>query len=184
MKTRIYSILLAIFALVFTSAAGARAQEHQHQHGTQKPPAHTDKQSEMDMSAMMNEPHHLLAIAYVQNISAFAATLHMQAGQAKALDADFARAVASEIRRSFDSMQQHLQESKNSMPADMQSHMGMMLQGADEHITQIRQHLTQLEKDVQADTLNSKSIAEHAAQIHTHADAMSKSHGGHEGHKM
>lgn len=184
MKIRIHSIVLAIFAIVFTSAAGAGAQEHQHQQGAQKPPAQTNKQGGMDMSAMTNEPHHLLAMAYVQNISTFAATLHMQAGQDKPLDAEFARAVAGEIRRSFDSFQQHLQESKNSVPADMQSQMGMMMQGSYEHISAIRQHLTQLEKDVQPDALNSKSITEHAAQIHIHADEMSKSHGGHEGHKI
>ena len=180
MKTRMYSIILAIVTLALVSAVSATARQ-QHQHGGQTPPAQSGKQ--MDMSAMMNDPHHLLATAYARNISTFAAVLHEQAGKSNSVDADLARAATAEIRRSFDTMQQHMQEHMKGMTGDMQSHMSMM-QGADAHVSAVRQHLTALERDVQADTLNAKSIADHAAEIHKHADEMSDAHGGHEQHKM
>ena len=178
MKKRMCSIVLTTITLVFAGAVGVMAQ-HEHQHGGQ-PPAQSGKP--MDMSAMMNDPHHLLAMAYARNISTFAAVLHEQAGKANSVDADLARAATAEIRRSFDAMQQHMQEHMNGMGGNMQSHMSMM-QGADAHVSALKQHLTALERDVQADTLNAKSIADHAAEIHKHADEMSGAQGGHE-HKM
>lgn len=179
MKTRMCAIILAIITFAFVSVAGAAAQ-HEHQHGGQNPPAQGGKP--MDMSAMMNDPHHQLAMAYARNISTFAAVLHEQAGKSNSVDADLARAATAEMRRSFDAMQQHMQEHMNGMSGDMQSHMSMM-QGADAHVSAIKQHLTALEREVQADTLNAKSIADHAAEIHKHADGMSGMQGGHE-HKM
>ena len=179
MKTRMCAIILSIITFAFVSVAGAVAQ-HEHQHGGQNPPTQGGKP--MDMSAMMNDPHHLLAMAYARNISTFAGVLHEQAGKSNSVDADLARAAAAEIRRSFDAMQQHMQELMNGMGGDMQSHMSMM-QGADAHVSAIKQHLAALERDVQADTLNAKSIADHAAEIHKHADGMSGMQGGHE-HKM
>ncbi|HKQ05608.1 MAG TPA: hypothetical protein VJ464_10780 [Blastocatellia bacterium] len=179
MKARVYSTVLAIITFAFVSVVSAMAQ-HEHQHGGQKPPAQSGKPA--DMSAMMNGPHHLLAMAYARNISSFAAVLHEQAGKSNSVDADLARAATAEIRRSFDAMQQHMQEHMNGMGGDMQSHLSMM-QGADAHVTAIKQHLTALERDVQADTLNARSIADHAAEIHKHADEMAGAQSGHE-HKM
>ena len=197
MGRRIKSFVFAVMMLTLISATGAMAQQ-EHQHGAQKPPAQNNKQMDMqhgsmDMSAMMNEPHNLLAMAYVKNISTFAATLHEQAGKSSALDADLARAATAEIRRSFDAVQQHLQQHMSSMGGSMQSHSGMshsgmsnsgMMGDSDAHIAAIKQHITALERDVQADTLNAKSIADHAAEIHKHADELSNAHGSHEGHKM
>ena len=179
MKTRVCLIVLTIITFTVVGVTTTTAQ-HEHQHGGQQPPAQGSKP--MDMSAMMNDPHHLLAMAYARNVSTFAAVLHEQAGKANSVDADLARAATAEIRRSFDAMQQHMQEHMNGMGGNMQSHMSMM-QGADAHVSALKQHLTALERDVQADTLNAKSIADHAAEIHKHADEMSGAQGGHE-HKM
>ena len=78
---------LAVIALMLFSAVGALAQT-EHQHDTQKPSPSTGVQSKkpmqhdmskMDMSKMMNEPHHVLAMAYMQNMGTFAKALRDQA---------------------------------------------------------------------------------------------------------
>ena len=69
MKTKAYTTILAVIALMLVSAVGALAQRER-QDGAQKPMQHD--MSKMDMSSMMNEPHHALAMAYMQNIGTFA----------------------------------------------------------------------------------------------------------------
>lgn len=184
MKTRLYLVTLSAIALFLMSAAGANAQ-HEH-HGQPKPPAQTGKEDSkqsgsMDMSQMMREPNHVLARAYLQNVATFARALRDQVGSAKSVDVDFARAAVAEMRRSFDAMQQRLTEHKKSMPADMQSHMGMM---QDEHVTQIRQALELLERDVQADAPVASKLTGRADEIIKHIEMMATSHGGHKEHKM
>ena len=72
MKTKAYTTILAVIALMLVSAVGSLAQTER-QHGTQKPMQHD--MSKMDMSSMMNEPHHALAMAYMQNIGTLARSL-------------------------------------------------------------------------------------------------------------
>ncbi len=175
--------LVLIVALVFVGAGSAMAQ---HQHGEQKPPAQSGKKTDahqhgsMDMSAMMNEPHHLLAMAYVKNISSFAAILHHTGEASNSIDGDLVRAATAEIRRSFDAAQQHIQQHLNGLGPDMQAHKSMV----DAKLVAFRDHISALERDAQASGSNAKSIASHAAEIHKLADEMTKSAGGHEGHKM
>ena len=76
MKTQPYTTIPAIIALMLFSGVGALAQP-EHQHDADKPLQ--QDMSKMDMSSMMNEPHHALAMAYMQNIGTFAKTLHNQA---------------------------------------------------------------------------------------------------------
>src|SRR5450759_307353 len=104
MKTRAYTRILAAIALMLFSAVGALAQAEP-QHGAQKPMQHD--MSKMDMSGMMNEPHHALAMAYMQNIGTFARALHNQAEGGGPLSAKFASAAVAEIKRSLDQMEEH-----------------------------------------------------------------------------
>lgn len=183
MRQNVRSTVVLIVALLFIGAGSAIAQ---HQHGEQKPPAQSGKTTDahqhgsMDMTAMMNEPHHLLAMAYVKNISAFAAILHQRGDASATIDGDFARAATAEIRRSFDAAQQHIQQHLNSLGADMQPHKSMV----DAQLVALRDHISALEREAQAASPNAKNIAAHAAEIHKSADEISKALGGHEGHKM
>lgn len=165
MKNRTISMIVAISALVFTSAIGAA----QHQH-----PAQTDQQKSgsMDMSKMMQEPHHVLAMAYVQNLATFAKALRDQVDSTKTVDGEFARAAVAEMRRSFDSMQQHMADHMKAMPADMQSHMGMMMQGMDAHVSAIKQSLAALEREIQADTPSASKVSTSAGEIVKHSGEM------------
>ena len=169
MKSRTVSMIVAIFALVFTSAAGA-AQQHQH-------PAQTDQQKSgsMDMSKMMQDPHHVLAMAYVQNLATFAKALRDQVDSTKTVDGEFARTAVAEMRRSFDSMQQHMADHMKAMPADMSSHMSMMMPGMDAHVSAIKQSLTALEREIQADTPSASNVSASAGEIVKHTGEMGSS---------
>jgi len=175
MKTRAVSMTVAIFALVFTSALGAVAQHEQH--GQMK-------SGSMDMSKMMQEPHHVLAMAYHQNLATFAKALHEQATRASSVNVEFARAAVAEMRRSFDQMKQHHHEHMQTMSAEMHTQMSGMMQQMETHQTELNTQLTALEQEVQPTTPDAKKVSTLATSVHTHLDAMSKMHQGSEGSKM
>jgi cytochrome c556 len=171
MTTRASTTVLAVIALMLFPAVGAMAQE-EHRQDTQKPMQ--QDMSKMDMPAMMNEPHHALAMAYMQNIGTFAKTLHTQAEGSSPLDAEFARAAVAEIRRSLDSIEEHHGEHMKTMSAEMRSHMATMMKDMEMHRTMLKDAVSALEKDVTADHLDSKQIAADSDDILKHLDEMSK----------
>lgn len=174
---RSFSAIAAVLVLVCASAVGATQHEH-HGQANQKP------SGSMDMSKMAQEPHHVLAMAYMQNLSTFAKTLRDQVDSTKAVDAEFGRAAVAEMRRSFDSSQQHISDHMKAMPADMQSHMGMMMQGMDAHLSAIKQAITALEREIQADSPSAARVSMNAGDIVKHIAEMGASHGEHKDHKM
>ena len=171
MKTKAYKTILAVIAMMLFSAAGALAQT-EHQHGAQKPMQHD--MSKMDMSSMMNEPHHVLAMAYMQNIGAFAKTLHKQAEGSSPLNAKFARAAVAEIKRSLDQMDEHHGEHMKTMSEEMRSHMAAMMKDMEMHRSMLKDAVSALEKDVKPDQPDSKQVAADSAKVLMHLDEMSK----------
>lgn len=210
MKRRIYVLTLPCIALVLMSTTVARAQ-HEH-HNQQRPPAQTAGQGNMqhestDVSSLFDEPHEALMMAHLQNVATFAKALSTQVEARKAVDAAFAQAAVAEIRRNFDTMQQHLAFYRRTMPADTASHAGMgaqagpqshagmqpntpahshsgmqsrlgMAQVSDDHITEIRRALELLEREVYSDAPRADKVSERAAAIVKHIEMMT-SHGGH-----
>lgn len=173
MKTRAYTTILAVIALMLFIAASAMAQT-EHQHGTQKPMQHD--MSKMDMSSMMNEPHHALAMAYMQNMGTFARTLHNQAEGSSPLNAKFARAAVAEIKRSLDQMDDHHGEHMKAMSDEMRSRMAAMMKDMETHRSMLKDAVSVLEKDVRADQPDSKQVAADSANLLKHLDEMSKMH--------
>jgi alpha-L-fucosidase len=173
MKTKLYTTILAVIALMLFSALGALAQT-EHQHGAQKPMQHD--MSKMDMASMMNEPHHALAMAYMQNIGTFAKTLNDQAKGSSPLNAKFARAAVAEIKRSLDQMEDHHGEHMKMMSEEMRSHMGAMMKEMEMHRSMLKDAVSALEKDVRADQPDSKQVAADSAKVLKHLDEMSKMH--------
>ena len=164
MKTRTYTTILSVAALMLFSTAGALAQTKHHD------------MSKMDMSAMMSEPHHALAMAYKQNIGTFAKALHDQAQGSSPLNASFARDAVAEIKRSLDQMESHHGEHMSTMSEEMRSHMAMMMKDMEVHRSMLKNAVSALEQDVRADQLDSKRVAADSASILEHLDAMSKMH--------
>ena len=181
MKTRAYTMILAVIALMLFSAVGALAQT-EHQHGTQKPMQHP--MSKMDMAGMMNEPHHALAMAYMLNIGTFARTLHNQAEGSNPLDAKFARAAVAEIKRSLDQMEDHHGEHMKMTSEEMRSHMAAMMKEMEMHHSMLKDAISALEQDVRADQPDSKQVAGDSAKVLKHIDEMSKMHDDKKSMKM
>lgn len=137
-----------------------------------------------DMSAMKQEPHHVLAMAYKDNLVNFAKALHQEANQTKPMNPEFARAAAAEMRRSFDQMLEHHQAHMKAMDETMRAQMADMMKQADAHHAAVGEHLTALEKEVQAAAPDAKGVSEHVAEILKQCDGMAKMHGGMMEHKM
>jgi alpha-L-fucosidase len=173
MKPKAHTTILAVIALTLFSAADMLAQT-EHQHGAQKPMQHD--MSKMDMSAMMNEPHHLLAMAYMKNLGTFAKTLHDQAASTSPLNAKFARVAVGEMKRSLDQMEEHHGEHMKMMSEEMRSHMATMMKDMDMHRSMLKDSVSALEKDVQADQPDSKQVAADSANVLKNLDEMSKMH--------
>jgi hypothetical protein len=209
-KKKSYVFSFASAAVVLISVTGALGQ-HEH-HGQQRPPAQTGGQVNMQpgstgTGSLFDEPHEALAMAHLQNVATFAKTLSTHVEANKAVDAAFAQASVAEIRRNFDTLQQHLTFYRRTMPADTASHAGMGAQSgtqshssmqsntlahshsemqsrpgisqvSDDHITEIRRALELLEREVYSDTPRTGKISERAAAIVKHIE-MITSHGGH-----
>ena len=173
MKTKGYTTILAVIALMLFGAVGTLAQT-EHQHGAQKPGQHD--MSKMDMSSMMSEPHHALAMAYMENIGTFAKTLHNQAEGSSPLNAKFARAAVAEIKRSLDQMEEHHSEHMKMMSEEMRSHMAAMMKDMETHRSMLKNEVSALEKDVRAEQPDSKQVAADSAKVLKHLDEMSKMH--------
>jgi hypothetical protein len=190
MKKPSYGVTLATIAATILIVSGAAAISQQGHSGMPqsseqsqgKVPEH--QKGMMDMSAMMQEPHHVLAMAYKDNLVNFAKALHHEANQTKPINPEFARTAVAEMRRSFDLMQEHHQDHMKAMDEQMKSHMADMMKQMDAHHASIGEHLTALEKEVHAAAPDSKGVSEHAAEILKQCDGMSKMHGGMMEHKM
>ena len=185
MKTKVISTLLLTLSLGAFSATAIAQHEG---HSTKKAPAKSAPQGKTPhdhmMMEMAKEPHHVLAMAYHQNLAAFAKSLHEQTMQASTVNVEFARTAVTEMRRSFDQMKQHHQEHMQTMNADMRTKMSAMMQKMETHHTELSTQLSALEQEVQSATLNAKKVSTLAASIHTHLDAMSKMHQDNKGSKM
>lgn len=188
---RVINIRLSIAAVALSLFVGGASAQTEHQHEQKTPASQKTMQHEhgkqgaakMDMSEMMAEPHHVLTMAYVHNIATFAKALRDHATANSTLNAEFSRAAASEIKRSFDQMEKHHKEHIQMMSEDMRSKMSAMMTEVDKHRAALRDAVTALEKDVKADSLDAKRVAADSSDILKHIDEMSKMHEG-KSHKM
>ncbi len=160
MKTKVISTLLMTLSLGAFNAMAATGRQEGH--------------STHDQMMIANEPHHVLAMAYHQNLAAFAKALQEQTERASSVNVEFARAAVSEMRRSFDQMKQHHQEHMKTMSAAMHTKMSGMMQQMETHQTELNTQLTALEQEVQSATPDPKKVSTLAASVQTHLDAMSK----------
>jgi hypothetical protein len=152
-----------------------------------------DKMSQgtMDMSAMMNEPHHQLAMAYKENMVNFAKALRQATTDTNTVDAPFARAAVAEMKRSFDQMQEHHQDHMKAMDGKMKAmdekmkaDMAGMMKDMDTKTAAIKEDLAALDKEVEAGAPDSKRISSFVDDLLKNCDGMSKMHGDTMDHKM
>jgi len=181
MKTKVISTILMALSLGAFSAMATTAQTKKAQ---SRSAAQGKKEMSHDQMMMANEPHHVLAMAYHQNLAAFAKALHEQTARASSVNVEFARAAVTEMRRSFDQMKQHHQEHMQTMSAEMHTKMSGMMQQMETHQTELNTQLTALEQEIQSATPDAKKVSTLAASVNSHLDAMSKMKQGGKGSKM
>lgn len=178
MNTKAISTILMTLSLGAFSAMASTAQHEGH--STKKDPSSPAAQGMKEMShdqmMMAKGPHHALAMAYHQNLAAFAKALHEQTAGAASVNAEFARAAVAEMRRSFDLIKQHHQEHMKTMSPEMHAKMGGMMQKMETHQAELNSQLGALEQEVKSATPDGKKVSSLAASVHTHCEAMSKMH--------
>ena len=176
MKAQTISTIVMTLALGAFSATAATAQHQGHYAGKGSSPATAPGKSAMshDQMMMSNEPHHVLAMAYHQNLLSFTTALQEQTARSSSVNTDFARAAVTEMRRSFDQMTRHHQEHMQTMSAEMRTKMSGMMQQMEVHRSELNTQLTALEQEVQSATPDAKKVSALAAGVHAHMDAMSK----------
>jgi len=178
-----YSATFATIAatILIASAVAATSQQDK------------DKMSQgmMDMSAMMNEPHHQLAMAYKENLLNFAKALRQATTDTNTVNASFARDAVAEMKRSFDQMQEHQQNhikamdgKTKAMDEKMKADMAGMMKDMDTKTAAIKEDLAALDKEVQTSAPDSKRISSYVDDILKNCDSMSKMHGDMMQHKM
>lgn len=185
MKKNVYRISLAVIALMGFGGMTALAQtKTQPRVAEQAASAQAAKQGQqrinhdilkIDMSATTNEPHRVLAMAFMQNIETFTKALGDQAQGGTLLSADFARAAVAEIRRNFDEAKTHHQEHVRTLLPGRPSRMTGMVD-RDMRDSRLKDAIDVLDKDVQDYTLNSKRIAADCASVLKYLDEMAKLH--------
>ncbi|HEX9714582.1 MAG TPA: hypothetical protein VGA28_02705 [Desulfurivibrionaceae bacterium] len=185
-------VSLATIAVTILLVSGAAAISQQGQSGTTPSgkqsqgamPQHQHPQGMMDMSAMKQEPHHLLAMAYRGNLVNFAKALRHEANRTtKPINLEFARAAVAEMKRNFDQMQQNHQDHMKTMDEKMKAQMAEMMKQMDAHHAAIQEHLAALDTEVHTSAPDSKSISNHINEILKQCEGMGKMNGGPMEHK-
>ena len=173
MKVNIRALLsttaIMLVLLIPTAALG----QHKHKHNA---PEKAGMKSEMAM--MMKSPHHLLMTAHMKSMAEFARALRNQAMKPEALDVEFARAAVAELRHNLDAMEAIHQKHMDTMSAEMKAKMQMMMEKMEKKGAMVKDQVSALETDVQADTPDSKQVVMHTNALLKHFGMMSKMHGG------
>lgn len=136
------------------------------------------------MSGTMEGPHHVLAMAYRDNLATFARALRAQVSQSKTVNLDLARPAVAEMRRSFDQMKQHHQAQMTMMGDQTKPGMSGKMQQMETHVAALNEHLTALESEVNASTPDPKKVSEHTTEILKQCASMSGMPGKARPHQM
>jgi cytochrome c556 len=184
MKTPKHSMVSAAVRLLAVLMSGATATGMA-QTPTPSPAKMPQHQEGMQgMSGMMEGPHHVLAMAYRDNLATFARALQAQVTQSKTVNLDLARPAVAEMRRSFDQMKQHHQAQMTMMGDQTKPAMSGMMQQMETRLGAISDHLTALESEVNASTPDPKKVSEHTTEILKQCAGMSAMPGKAKPHQM
>ena len=94
------------------------------------------------------------------------------------IDPEVARATVAELRHNIDAMDALKQKHMQSMSAEMQAKMKMMMEKMDKDGAKMKDQVSALETDVQADKPDSAQVTAHANALLKHLGMMSRMHGG------
>ena len=170
---------VATISMMLTlGALPAMAAAIQHADHAKMPAAPGKMTKSPDHMKMANEPHHVLAMAYHQNLAVFAKALHERTATAGPLDVGFALVAVSEMRRSFDQMKQHHQDHMKGMSPQMHTKMGGMMENMGIHQNEMNTSIADLERELLSDKPDPKKVSALADRVHKHLADMTKMHEG------
>lgn len=168
-------VALAMALAAFSAAASSIRRE---ENSTRKAPPTAQgmqamSQDQREHMMMANESHHVLAMAFHQNLATFAKALHEHTEHASSVNAGFVRTAQIEMRRCFGEMRLHHEEHMKTMSAEMQKKMGWMRKQMETHHKELINLLDALEKEADLASPDAKTVSTLAAGIHTHCDGIS-----------
>lgn len=133
------------------------------------------KDMKMDMAAMMKSPHHLVMMAYRNNVLTFAKTVRDMTAGGKLEDVDLARNAFAEIKRSMEKMDDIHKTQMGKMSAEKLEMMKPMMEKMKAENMLVKEHITTLENALIVDTPDALHINKHAAELVLHLEKMNMS---------
>ena len=137
--------------------------------------AQDGKKMKMDMAAMMKSPHHLVMMAYRQNVLTFAKSLRDMTAGGKLEDVELARNAFAEIKHSMEKMDDIHQSHMGKMKPEMMTMMKPMMEKMQAGNMLVKEHITALENALQVATPNAMDVNKHAAALVMQLEKMDKS---------
>lgn len=146
------------------------------------PPGHGAMQQHGRMadSTMMTSPHHLLGMAYRDNLFTFARVLQDDVKRTNAVQLDLAKPAVAEMRRLFDKLSDHYKtqaakpgETHAAMSGQhMMAQMPMTKDQMQSHLKSLDDAISGLELEIRASPLNPARVLEFTEVILKHCDGM------------
>lgn len=124
-----------------------------------------------EMAKMMKSAHHKMMMAHRGNVLTFATTLRDLAKDAENFESEAAKAMVGEIKRSSKMMdevhQDHMSKmnSEKKMSAVKMKKMAPMMEKMKKQKAALKDHITALEKSVEADSIDRKEVEKHSSAI-------------------
>lgn len=162
-KRMLFTLLILSFCAVpafaaDTSGQGMMGMPHMiNQHGSMNRPDGMMPQ----MMQMMQNPQHMLAMAYHKNLVTFAKVLEKVARRGGTLPRDFARAAVVEMRRSADQMEIYHAQALQSLPAEQKAKHAEMAKMMEQHLAQMKSELAKVDDLTKADTIDTNELLKH-----------------------
>ena len=129
----------------------------------------------MEMAAMKKSPHHLVMMAYRQNVLMFAKTLRDMTKDGKLADIELARNAFAEIEESMEKMGDIHQSHMDKMSAEMREMMKPMMEKMQADNAVVKEHILALEKALQVAVPNAMDVNKHATALVMQLEKMDKS---------
>lgn len=154
MKKQFLMISMVILAVLFNVGSGFAQDDKKMNMG------------KMDMMAeMQKSPHHALMMAHRQSVLNFAKTLRDMAKDGKLADVELARNAFAEIKRGMEKMDEIHQAHMGKMSAEMREKMKPMMEKMQTEKAAVKEHITALEKALQATTPDASEVEKHAGAL-------------------
>lgn len=164
MKIKILTTsIIAIFFFLSATSSFAQSSDTKMKNMNMKEKA--------EMSKMMKSPHHKVMVAHRRNVLTFSKTLRDLANDSENFDANYAKAIVTEIRRSSEMMDKvhkdHMSKmkSENKMNGEKSKKMASMMEKMKKHKAQLDDYIKALEKSVEASSIDRKEVGKHSSAI-------------------